>query len=317
MADHVQAYREHLVAIQKAIHQRFGSQAQVPDRLTDEIHLITELFHRMGKHANQLSLDEDFSIGLKTSLIWRMAQIQVEMNDLLAKGAIEEMLSPSAVKHESIREAMEMSGYQQVPTRAPLEETDFIKETPRTVGPLLEEVPKKKEGFVIMQIGNPEMDSIWETVFKPTIKNSGLLPRRVDKHDDGRLLKQQIIEYLNYSQIVIADLTNERPNCYLEVGYVMGQNRYRDLILCCRKDHHKDNVKYKKGGPKVHFDLEGYSIVWWDPKELQQFSVELEERIRRRIGKISPFATSLAGTPPPKKDIKQWMEEQRKEVFKK
>jgi hypothetical protein len=35
----------------------------------------------------------------------------------------------------------------------------------------------------------------------------------------GRILQSEIANFINKSKIIIADLTNERPNCYLEVGY--------------------------------------------------------------------------------------------------
>lgn len=198
--------------------------------------------------------------------------------------------------------------------------SSFIKDEGTHSGSVLEGPPKKEEAFVVMQIGNAQMDRIWKSIYEPTIKKVGLGPRRVDIHDDGTLLKQQIIQYLNQSQIIIADLSNQRPNCYLEVGYVMGQNRYRDLILCCREDHNRESPNHKEGGPKVHFDLEGYTVLWWDPRRLGDFARELEDKIRRRMGPQSlPAQPKLQVTPPaqPSRESKAWIEEQRKEAFNK
>ena len=78
------------------------------------------------------------------------------------------------------------------------------------------------QAFIIMQIGNKELDAICEQVMVPALGACGLDPKRVDKHNNGGLLKSEIIKFIEDSDIIVADLTNERPNCYLEVGYTMG-----------------------------------------------------------------------------------------------
>jgi hypothetical protein len=140
------------------------------------------------------------------------------------------------------------------------------------------------QAFVIMQIGNSELDRIFSEVINPTVIAAGLSPaKRIDKHNEGRLLKSEITALIEDSDIVIADLTNERPNCYLEVGYAMGRNRFRNLILLAREDHNSDSPNYKPGGKKVHFDLSGYDILFWDPNSPNEFQTELKRRIQRRL----------------------------------
>ncbi|OGC88629.1 MAG: hypothetical protein A2142_00950 [candidate division Zixibacteria bacterium RBG_16_48_11] len=140
--------------------------------------------------------------------------------------------------------------------------------------------------FIIMQIGNSELETVCREVFVPALIACGFDPKRVDKHNEGRLLKSEIVEFIETSDIIIADLTNERPNCYLEVGYAMGLDKFRNLILTAREDHNQDNTNYEKGGPKVHFDLSGYDILFWNPKDLKGFREELEKRIRRRMATL-------------------------------
>ena len=73
--------------------------------------------------------------------------------------------------------------------------------------------------FVIMQIGNSVLDKLYKEIYVPAIKAAHLYPKRIDLDNDGQLLKKEIVEYIEKAEIIIADLTNERPNCYLEVGY--------------------------------------------------------------------------------------------------
>jgi len=133
-----------------------------------------------------------------------------------------------------------------------------------------------------MQIGNPELDSMCEQVIVPALKACGLDPKRVDKHNKGDLLKSEIIAFIKNAEIIVADLTNERPNCYLEVGYVMGVDKNQNLILTAREDHDQNSPNHRSDGPKVHFDLSGYDILFWDPHFLEDFKGELEKRIKRR-----------------------------------
>jgi hypothetical protein len=146
--------------------------------------------------------------------------------------------------------------------------------------------PKKSftnEVFVIMQIGNPGMDRIWKEVFDPVIRDFKLEPRRIDKHNEGKFLMSEVADLLNRSKLVIADLTNERPNCYLEVGYTMGIDKFTHLILCANENHNPDSPNYKQGGPKIHFDIGGYDFVFWKHDEIDEFKTNLAKKIRYRL----------------------------------
>lgn len=140
-----------------------------------------------------------------------------------------------------------------------------------------------------MQIGNADLDKVCEAAILPALRACRLDPKRVDKHNSGGLLKSEIIGFINSSDIIVADLTNERPNCYLEVGYAMGVDRYSRLILTAREDHREDSPNRQPGGPKIHFDLAGYDILFWDPAHLADFGAELERRVKRRLSQAGFF----------------------------
>ena len=144
-----------------------------------------------------------------------------------------------------------------------------------------------KQAFVIMQIGNKELEKIYDDVIESAIKSCQLIPRRVDKHNEGGLLKSEIIKFIGSSDIIVADITNARPNCYLEIGYTMGLGKFKNLILTVKEDHNRDSPNYKGGNKKVHFDLLGYDILFWDPDKLDDFKINLEKRIQSRILKIN------------------------------
>ncbi|MGH7286642.1 MAG: hypothetical protein ACREI8_01310 [Myxococcota bacterium] len=143
-------------------------------------------------------------------------------------------------------------------------------------------------GFVIMQIGNPELDRIYEQVVAPALRACGVEPRRVDRHNRGGLLVTEIISFIDEAEVVVADLTNERPNCYLEVGYALGAGRHTNLILTARADHDPESPQHRPGGPKVHFDLAGFDILFWHPEQLDAFRRDLEKKILRRWEMLAP-----------------------------
>ena len=121
------------------------------------------------------------------------------------------------------------------------------------------------QAFLIMPIGDPELDRVAASAMVPALAACGLDPKRVDKHNAGNLLKSEIIGFIEAAEIIVADLTHARPNCYLEVGYAMGVDKFKDLILTVREDHFLDSENHKKDGPKIHFDLAGYDILRWHP----------------------------------------------------
>jgi hypothetical protein len=149
--------------------------------------------------------------------------------------------------------------------------------------------------FIIIQIGNSELEKLCTQSIIPAIEACGLSAKRVDKHNEGGLLKSEIIKFIESSEIIIADLTYERPNCYLEIGYTMGIDKFRNLILTAREDHNLDSKNYKTGGPKIHFDLSGYDILFWNPLKLDDFRTELEKRIKRRLAIIQPTSEEPKG----------------------
>jgi|GEM_PF-1909920 len=139
------------------------------------------------------------------------------------------------------------------------------------------------EAFVIMPIGDVLLDKIWRDVYLSVIQDFKLNPKRIDKHNEGRFLMSEVSGLINRSKLIIADLTNERPNCYLEVGYVLGLEKYNHLILCARENHNHDSPNHQTNGPKVHFDITGYDILFWDENKLDDFKITLAKKISYRL----------------------------------
>jgi hypothetical protein len=134
-----------------------------------------------------------------------------------------------------------------------------------------------------MPIGRAETDRVWTEAYEPTARSCSLNPIRIDKEDDGTLLTPQIVHILQVAPLLIADLTFARPNCYYEVGYAHGLDRERNMILCCREDHIADSPRFDAARNKVHFDLQNYGILFWDPAHLNAFAHDLRLKIEKRL----------------------------------
>ena len=145
-----------------------------------------------------------------------------------------------------------------------------------------------RTAFIIMRIGEPSLEKMCTEAIVPALKACGFDPKRVDKHEQGGPLKSEIIKFLELSDIIVADLTDQRPNCYLEVGYAMGLDKFQNLILTARHDHDIRAGDHDPNGPKVHFDLDSYNILYWHPDKLAEFEQELEKRITRRLVQVLP-----------------------------
>ena len=143
-------------------------------------------------------------------------------------------------------------------------------------------------GFVIMQIGNPELDRVYDRVVAPTLRACGIEPRRVDRHNRGGLLVTEIISFIDEAEVVVADLTNERPNCYLEVGYALGGGRLTNLILTARADHDPESPHAPPGGPRCTSTSPASTSCSGIPSSSTDFRRELEKRILRRWEMLAP-----------------------------
>jgi hypothetical protein len=63
--------------------------------------------------------------------------------------------------------------------------------------------------FMAMPFDDAELDRVYETCFKPAVKETGFELRRVDEHQPAGLIDDQLRARLLSARFVIAELTTE------------------------------------------------------------------------------------------------------------
>jgi hypothetical protein len=102
--------------------------------------------------------------------------------------------------------------------------------------------------------------------FNACHSNALLSPIRVDEQRGPSYeIPARVFQDLDESQLVIADLTRERPNVYCEVGYA--KSRGIPFILTFHKESAPAGPPWDRkeaGGNRVHFDLAAFSHIAYD-----------------------------------------------------
>jgi hypothetical protein len=127
---------------------------------------------------------------------------------------------------------------------------------------------QKRTIFISMEFGKAETNRHHKQIVKTieeinfeTNANIKLTPLRIDKFKDGTAYKipDKILEKIETSGLLIADLTFHNANVYHEIGYLMGLNKAREkpklnLILIC-------NTSITKIPTGVGFNIRNHKIL--------------------------------------------------------
>lgn len=126
---------------------------------------------------------------------------------------------------------------------------------------------RSKQAFVIMQLGNEDLDHTYEYAIKPAIIGNKLECVRVDEISHTEKVDQMILDKISESILIVADLTNNRPNCYYEVGYAHSLGKKVIIVA--------------KEGAERHFDISTYK--WTMYRDYQDLKKKLEKEIKEAI----------------------------------
>lgn len=128
-------------------------------------------------------------------------------------------------------------------------------------------ITRIKRVFVIMKFDDKGLNDVYRNAIEPVIEGYGYTVSRADIVARPGELTAQIYEQIDRSEIALADLSVESPNCYFEAGYAYALKKH--IIFTARE------------GTMIPFNIATYHILFWkDEKDLREL---LREHFEKHI----------------------------------
>lgn len=129
----------------------------------------------------------------------------------------------------------------------------------------------RKTVFVAMPFSE-SFEDVYQFGIYATVRRCGYVCEKVDQSMYAGSIIDRILCSIKSAEFVIADLTEERPNVYLEVGYAWGLDI--PVILVARE------------GQRLHFDLSHHKCLFY--RTITRLSEQLEQTIQDLFLKAQP-----------------------------
>lgn len=124
---------------------------------------------------------------------------------------------------------------------------------------------KKKYAFILMAMANTDPSLVDVHIgLKRVCKKLSIIAERVDDIELVGRITDKILDCIDRADIIIADLTHERPNVYYELGYCHGMGKRVVLIA------HE--------GTSLHFDIKDFRVLFY--KNVTELENKLEPTLR-------------------------------------
>lgn len=149
-----------------------------------------------------------------------------------------------------------------------------IRKIDRGIYSLKKRSEDMKKCFVVCPIGEEgtdtrlNADKLFKYIIKPVCEVCEFNPVRVDQQNDANSITQTIIEALDSSELVIADISGHNPNVFYEMGY--------------RTRTKKPMIHLRKKGEALPFDVTTIRTLEYDLTDLDSVE-EIKERLKKTI----------------------------------
>jgi len=125
-------------------------------------------------------------------------------------------------------------------------------------------VPRSDLCFVIMSFSSDKrLADHYRFGIRAAIEEAGYECLRVDEIEHNRRITDLLLQQIESSRFIVADLTDARPNCYYELGWA--HRAKKDVILTTH------------ASTPIHFDVKDYNFIVYESAS------ELHDRLLRRV----------------------------------
>lgn len=128
--------------------------------------------------------------------------------------------------------------------------------------------------FVIQPFDAGRYDKLYTDVYAPAIEAAGYRPYRVDQDPAVSVPIDSIETGIRSAVVCLADITEDNPNVWYELGYAFASNR--PVVMICAEN---------RQGRKFPFDIQHRSIILYKPDSLSDFE-KLKTTITTRMKAI-------------------------------
>jgi nucleoside 2-deoxyribosyltransferase len=127
--------------------------------------------------------------------------------------------------------------------------------------------------FVIQPFDCDKYDKRYEDIFAPAIRAADLEPYRVDRDPSVEVPIESIEAGIRNAAACLAEITEDNPNVWYELGYAFAQGR--PVVLVCTES--------RSGFP---FDIQHRSIITYRsdaPRDFEGLRQRITERLKARV----------------------------------
>lgn len=124
------------------------------------------------------------------------------------------------------------------------------------------------EAFILMPF-KESFNKIYKSI-QSVCDELNITAKRADNIKNG-LIMNNIFDGINHAEIIIADITGNNPNVYLELGLALSRRESAVIIISQSRE-------------KASFDIRNWQILQYNPNDLFSFEKDLLSRIQLSRG---------------------------------
>ena len=132
--------------------------------------------------------------------------------------------------------------------------------------------PERPRAFVVMQFSSP-YDEVYSNVIKAVCDPLDVDPIRADEIYGPGIIIKDVVDRIQRSDVIIADISPQNPNVYFEVGYALALGK--PIILLAQR---------READNQLPFDVSAFRVLFYD--DSIGGKPKLEEGLRRHLEEI-------------------------------